>query len=135
MSSWRTATATRVVDSQNGNRRPADRSQPEKFRSIPLEVFRPRVFSRVEEADDLSGGAVNARDVWPFSLVTSQAGICQVFEDCRTAMLLGDDVVDLEGDSMEDLRQEAVFTQAVRPVAHLLFEGLVHTDQGWETPF
>jgi len=89
---------------------------------MPLEVFDPAVAARVEEADDLSSIAVDPCDIGSFSFVAAQASDGQILANRLAAMLLGDDVIELEREKMICLRQLTILTEAVRPVSHRLFE-------------
>ena len=55
-------------------------------------------------------------------LIPAQAGEGQVLRNSLTAMLLGDDVINLERNTLMDEGHLAVFAQPVRPLPDLLFE-------------
>jgi hypothetical protein len=65
-------------------------------------------------------------DVRPLVEVVIQAGQRQVLGDSRSVVLLGNDVVDLEGQNVERLRQPTVFAGVFGAVPNQTFQCLVH---------
>lgn len=76
----------------------------------------------MEETNDFSGGAVDPRDIRPFLFVAPKARVREVVANGLAAMLLGDNVVNLERETMAGFGQLTILAAVVRSVAHFLFE-------------
>ena len=58
--------------------------------------------------------------------VTVQAGVSEVGKDRWAVVLLGDDVLDLEGAGVVRLGKSAVFAETPGTLLHFLCERIVH---------
>ncbi len=72
---------------------------------------------------------VDSNEVWALVPVASRAGQGQVAESGFPAMLAGDDVVDLKGQSVRRLGQLAVLAQAPGTDPNTLFQVVSHPDE------
>jgi hypothetical protein len=68
----------------------------------------PNILAGVEQSRQQPCVGVEAADIRPLVEVVIQAGQPQVFGDRRPVVSLGNDVVDLEGQNVERLRQPTV---------------------------
>ena len=73
-------------------------------RSLPLEMLFPIVMTRVEQAHHLAAVAIDARHVRPLVVVTGKTGQSEIVRVVGTAVLSGDDVIDLKREQIEFLR-------------------------------
>jgi hypothetical protein len=67
----------------------------------------------MKQADDGSGQRVNAGEIWSFLAIAIVAGEREVACKGFTAVLLGDDVINLEGQMAVGLAKLAVFAGTV----------------------
>ena len=81
----------------------------------------PNILAGVEQSRQQPRVGVEAADIRPLVEVVIQAGQRQVFGDGRSVVLLGNDVVDLEGQNVERLRELTVFTGALGAVPNQTF--------------
>lgn len=95
---------------------------------FPLfKVVVPFVGPWIKQRHDGSGLAVNARQIRAFAQVTPRATQSEVGKLRETAVLLGDDMIDLETCERQGrLRQAAVFAAVSGPMPHLYSQLLVH---------
>ena len=110
------------IDAEHANRDPADRRQPPQPRASPREMILPPVTAGVEERRELPGLLIDARYVWSFIAIAPWAGQAEVIEPRLAAVLLGDDVIDLEGQGIRRLGEPAVFADSLRPLPHAPIE-------------
>ncbi len=91
----------RQIDRQQGDRGSPNGRPPDEDRPLPAEVPRPFVTAGVEEPDLLSGPGIDTRQIGSFVVVVRQASEGQVGSDRAAAMLLRNDVMDLEASRRE----------------------------------
>ena len=108
----------RVVDVEHLNRHSSHGGQSDQTRTAPAEMIDPEIASRMEERGDLPRLPVYARKIRAFAPITSRASYRQVADLRLAAMLLGDDVVDLERPRIERLRKSAVFATSLCSLSH-----------------
>jgi hypothetical protein len=87
----------RVIDCQTLYGRAPSSSLAGKQWTVPLEVILPGVETRVEQFDSMAGLVVTAGQIWPFLQVAMLATPTEVYRGIITAMLFGDDVIDMKG--------------------------------------
>lgn len=80
----------------------------------------------MEELHHLSRDRVHARQIRAFVTITATAGEREVVERGFTAVLLGDDVIVMEGKFGKLSREVAILATMLRAFAHSLLEGCVH---------
>lgn len=85
-----------VIDVEHGDGRAANRGFPEQPESLPLEMLGPHVSARVEKACELPGFRIETGDVRAFAEIAREAGPGEIHTVRRTAVLLSDDVVEME---------------------------------------
>src|SRR5262245_32224826 len=119
----------RQVDGQDSDRRPPDRRAADEERPSPAEVPGPGHPPRVKEPGELAAPGIEAGEVGALVVVAREAGQGQVAGNGLTAVLLGDNVVDLERQRGELLGEPAVLAAVACPPAHQVRERWVHTAQ------
>jgi hypothetical protein len=97
------------VHSKDFDGRSSDGRAPGQHRAAPGEMLLPSVLAGVEESCQQTRLGIEAGDIGPFVDVVIQAGQRQVFRDGRAVVLLGNDMVDLERQNIEPLREPTVF--------------------------
>jgi hypothetical protein len=115
-----------VVDFEDRNRGPAGPRAPFQVRTIPSEMPLPVLAPRIEERSDDSRFGVDARNIRPFEAVTLETGQGKVVLASRAAVLLGNDVVQFEGNLRELLGMLAVLAQPTCTLPDQSLELLVH---------
>jgi hypothetical protein len=89
---------------------------------MPPEVVGPAVAAGMIELGNLTYFLVDSNEVWALVPIASRAAQGQVAQAGLAAMLAGDDVVDLKGQSVRRLGQLAVLAQALRTDPNTLFQ-------------
>jgi len=103
------------IDLQDKDGCSPDGCQANEGWTIPTKMLGPLVTTRVEEGSDLSRERVETGDVWSFVVIARKAGQTKIARPCWASVLLGDDVIDFEGQiRVVDHRQLAVFATLVR---------------------
>ncbi len=92
-----------IVDRQDPNRRSTRGCKTPKSRAMPPEVVGPAVAAGMMELGDIMCFYVDSNDVWALVPIAPGAGQGQVAQLSFPAMLAGDDVVDLKGQSVRRL--------------------------------
>src|SRR5262249_27640002 len=92
----------------------------------PPEMPRPLMPSGVEEPRSLVSLGINTPEVRALVVITGKARESQVARDRLAAMLLCDDVIDLEGRGRELLGKPAVFAAAAASSPDQFLEGVIH---------
>ena len=118
-----------IVDRQYPDRRSTRGSKTPKSRAMPPEVVGPAVAARMIELSNLTCCLVDSNEVWALIPVASRAGQGQVAQLGFPAMLAGDDVVDLKGQSVRRLGQLAVLAQPPGTGPNTLFQVVSHCDE------
>ena len=98
-----------VVNEQQRNRHAPNRRPRFQPLTIPGKVFRPPITAGVEQANDLSAIWIESSNVRPLEAITVNAGKGKVIQRRQSAMLEGDNVIDLEWRGMKRGRQLAIF--------------------------
>jgi len=114
------------VHDKDIDRRSTDGGPASQHRADPGEMLLPNVLAGVEQSRQQPCVGVKAGDIRPLVEVVIQAGQRQVFGDGRSLVLLGNDVVDLEGQNIERLRESTVFAGVFGAVPDQTFQCLVH---------
>ena len=112
------AHSKRCVDGERRDGSTADAGLSDQLRSDPPEMTRPFLSSRIEEPDAPAGLRINASQIRALVSVAREARESQVAEYGSAAVLLGDDVIDLEGKFVESLRHSAVFAARTRTASN-----------------
>jgi hypothetical protein len=82
------------IDVEDGYRGAGHRCRANERGTIPAEVFRPYVRSRIKKRCHFTGHRIVARNVWPLGRVAVGASETQIFQRGLTTVLLCNDVVD-----------------------------------------
>ncbi|HRH96457.1 MAG TPA: hypothetical protein PLB55_11010, partial [Prosthecobacter sp.] len=69
---------------------------PENTRALDTEVVFPQVIAWMEKTCQSIGVRIKAREVGSFEQIAELAGECQISLFITTAMLLGDDMLDMK---------------------------------------
>ncbi len=85
-----------LVNAQKRDCRSARRSTCFQAWSIPDKVFRPGITPGMEQANDFAVVRIDSSNVRPLEAIAVDAGKGQIIRYGWSAMLLGDDVIDLE---------------------------------------
>src|SRR5437763_1284238 len=103
-----------MIDLQQVNGRSACRRAADEDRSMPAEVARPFHSAWMEERHEPSRDRIDGRQVSALVEIAPATGQGQIGGGRRTAMLAGDDVLELKWlDKRVCLRQTAVLTTVV----------------------
>ena len=87
----------------------------------------PLVVPWVEECHDGSGFTVDSRQIWAFAEIASRAAKREIRKFVGTAVLLRNDVVDMEAGKWQcRLGQSAVFAAITRPLLHVRSQLFIH---------
>ena len=108
------------IDVEDGYRGAGDRRRANQRGTIPVEVLRPYVRSRIKKRCQFTGYRIVARNVWSLGRVALGASETQVFQRGLTTMLLGKDVVDFMRQHGACLRKLAVFAAGLCSLPHLV---------------
>jgi hypothetical protein len=108
-----------IIDEQHRDRHPANLCPTLKFRTVPHEVFRPVIGSRMKQADKLTRFWVKPRNVRPFDAIAMHASKGEILVLSWAAMLTSDDVIDLKWSGMEGGRQLTIFAPRVGSLPNL----------------
>jgi hypothetical protein len=82
----------------------------------------PYVFARVKESHDFLDILSYPSDVRPFECIAVQTAVGQILQNSRSAMLLSNDMINLEGQRCTSVGQMAVLTEATGPLSDLLLQ-------------
>ena len=87
----------------------------------------PFVVPWVEQCHNCSGFTVDSRQIWAFAEIASRAAKREIWKFVGTAVLLRNDVVDMEAGKRQcRLWQSAVFAAITRPLLHVRSKLFVH---------
>lgn len=114
------------VDAEYGNGGAADGGAADQDRPVPAEVTRPLVTARIEEPRAPARFGIDAGKVRTFVMVVGEASERKVAGDRLAPMLFGDDVIDLKGNFIVDLRHPAILTTVVSALPNQLGKSDVH---------
>ncbi len=116
-----------MVDVEHSNRGPAGRRLADKNGAEPFEVAIPALASRIVEPNNPSRKRISTAQVRPFSEIASVATPAAVLGSIDAAMLLGEDMLDVETDRRSDsIWDLAVLAPAAGPFADELTKGPRH---------
>jgi len=111
----------RIIHRQDGDGNPADGGLPDQIRPIPSKMACPLVPPRIEQPRKLFAHRIKPGDVRPFVAVVVKTGKRKIAENCRSLVLLSDDVVDGKWHCrVESLRHVTVFAGMVGALSHLV---------------
>src|SRR5206468_1999052 len=96
-------------------------------RALPTEVPRPFVPAWVEEPGPFPSFRVDPGQVRAFVVVVGETGKGEIGRDRFAAVLLGNDVVELEPRRRVRLRELAVLAAISRPFAYQIGKSGIHT--------
>ncbi len=114
------------VHGKDIDRRSSDGRSAGQHWADPGEMLLPNVLAGVEESRQQTRIGIEAGDIRPLVEVVIQAGQRQVFSLGQSVVLLGNDVVDLEGQNVERLRKPTVFAGIIGADPNLTFQRFVH---------
>src|SRR5579871_1240705 len=115
-----------IVDLENGDGGPADRRAADQHGAVPAKMPRPFVPSRVKEANDGAGARILAGDVGALVAVAVKAGQTQIAWQVLPAVVPGLDVIDVERQFAERLRQAAIFAGIVGALPNETDKRFIH---------
>jgi hypothetical protein len=110
----------RRIDVEDGYRGAGHRRRANERGTIPAEVLRPYVRSRIKKRCHFTAHRIVARNVWPLGRVALGASETQVFQRGLTTVLLCNDVVDFVRQHSACLRKLAVFAVTLCSLPHLV---------------
>jgi hypothetical protein len=111
----------RVVDVENCNRGTAGLRAPNQRGPKPFEVSLQHLASRIEESDYIAGQRVSPVEIGPLVEVASVAAPTAIIRIVDAAVLLGDDMLDVEGTRWRcEVRKVTVFTSGAAAIANKL---------------
>ncbi len=113
----------RMVHLKDINRRAADSGTADERTTVEAKVILPLMPAGMVESGEVTGGRVEAAEVRPFVDVAVVASQSEVACDRAAAMLAGNDVVELEGNSRPALRQVAILATPGCPFPYQAFDG------------
>jgi hypothetical protein len=120
--------ALRIVDVEHGNGGAADLRATHENGSLPLEVALPELTAGVEKAHDLARARVSAAQVRAFVQIAPMAAPAPVLRGIRPAVLLGENVFDVEsGRRGCAIREVTVLASLTRPCPDELAKGAIHS--------
>lgn len=115
-----------MIAPQDVNGRPSDGREPKQPRPFPGEVVWPSVLPWAEQSYRSPGVGIDPCDVRAFVAVAGVTGEREIVGFAEPAVLLGDDVVNLEGGLRELLGELAVFTVSLGATADQLLQASFH---------
>ena len=87
----------RTIQAQRLNGRTTSRSSGDHPRTVPREMLLPHVLARVEQSHSFPGSGIHTREVRAFVTVAEAASQREVFRHRLASMLLGYDMIEMEG--------------------------------------
>jgi hypothetical protein len=98
----------------------------EKSSAIPGEMLVPLLPAWMKQRNNLTGVRVDPRQIRPFVAVAVAARESQVFQHGRTAVLLGDNVVEVERQLSERFREATILAAVTGPDADVFVNRFFH---------
>lgn len=92
--------------------------QPNNARAVQSKVLSPDLCSRIEERDNGSVQRINSAQVGTFVPVTFQTGEREVFTDCLTFVLHGNQMIKLMSKRRVVLMEQTIFAAPPRSFDH-----------------
>jgi hypothetical protein len=114
------------IDVKHVNRRPADWCTTDQFGPVPREMLIPVVSSRMEQTCDLTGYGIDPGDVRALMDIIVVAREGEVFGGSRSMVFYGDDMVELEGQDIELLREPAILAGVACAFPDQVPKGVIH---------
>ena len=118
--------AMRGVDFQNGDRGTPDGGAANEHRTNPTKMSLPFLATRIVEPYSFSRPGIDAGEIGSFVVVISEAGQRKIAGHSFAAVLLGNNVVDLEADRRELLGKPVILATVVRTLLQEPKECFVH---------
>jgi hypothetical protein len=119
--------ATSSVHLQQGRSCAPDGREANDLDAAQRKMRRPYVSPWMKQKCDLASGGIDSGEVGSLVAIASMACPPEILEVCLTAMLSGDDVLEVEGfERRQPVRQVTVFTAPSRALANLLTQRLGH---------
>lgn len=119
-----------AVEPKQKHRCAAHVSSTEDMRAFSSEVIRPAISTRMEKPSHQASVGVHARQVRTFERIAPAAGQSQVLEAVTSAVLVGNDVFDVKGQSrIYALRKPTVFATMACTDSHAISQFAIHTRQ------
>src|SRR5262245_47251629 len=87
----------------------------------------PCVLTGMKKPHYFLGSLGHSGDVQPFECIAVQAAVGQVLQSSQSTMLFSNDMIGLEGQCCERVRQMTVLTEATGPLSNLL----LHEARDW----
>ena len=117
----------RIVDIKDGDGCTAYLRGPHKHGSVPLEVTLPPLTAGIEEPNDVTGLWVSAAQVRALVQVAPMTAPTSIGISIRPAVLLGDNVLDMEKSrGGGTIGEVTVFAPPTGPLAHELAKRAIH---------
>jgi hypothetical protein len=89
-------------------------------------MFTSSIPPRMKQSNKFPSSRISSRNIRTFVSIAVKASEREIFEDSLTAMLPRNDVIDVEGERINESRQTAVFTTILGSLPGLPDEVLVH---------
>lgn len=113
--------AVRLVDVEHGDGGAAGLRVADQHGANPLEVALPALPARVEQQHDVAAQWISATQIWALFEVAAVTAPAAVLEAVAAAVLLGDDVLDMERRRRSGrVRKVAILAPMAGPVANEL---------------
>lgn len=87
----------------------------------------PTIVSRMEKRDDFLGNRIPSGNIRTFMAIAAATAKTKIVCVCFAAVLLCEDVIDLEGKVVEFLGKKAVFAPPLSAIANQTFERSIHS--------
>lgn len=81
-------------------------------------MISPAVASRIKESDGESRRSIDRSDIAPLVAIAENAGVCQIVEIGRAAVLAANDVIDLVRKTCVFFVEEAIFASIIRAAGY-----------------
>lgn len=116
-----------MIDVKHGDRGAPSRREADENGAVPLEMALPALATGIEKANDLARNKISAAQVWSLMEVASVATPAAILQRIAAAMLLGEDMFDVEaGRRSSRVREPAVLAALPAPDAHDIAQGPCH---------
>jgi len=98
------------IHGEHLNRHSSDRGSPHQIGTLPLEMLRPPVQSRMKESDQLPRVRIHTGDIGAFVAVAMGTGQREITIHRRTPVFFGQNMVELKRERKGGLRQSTILT-------------------------
>jgi hypothetical protein len=116
--------AIAFVQGENGNRGAAALRAADDQRSVKPEMARPALATRMEKTHDFAGLRVDPGEIWAFMVVIVMTGQRKIVRIVAAAVLLRDNVLDMEAIEWLVVLMDSAVLAAVAGAAPDQFAGL-----------